>query len=122
MSKEKIESRRAFMKKFGKLAGAAAVAAPFMAMAAKEAVAAPDEDNPVWVCGLASCSGSCDSNCSGSCAGECDKSCVGTCDGYCDWRCEGSCYWSCAGAKGCANSCVGTCSLTCSGYGGYNYY
>ena len=90
MSKEKIESRRAFMKKFGKLAGAAAVAAPFMAMAAKEAVAAPDEDNPVWVCGGGSCSG--------SCAGECDKSCYGTCKETCDWRCEGSCKDTCAGS------------------------
>ena len=70
MSKEKIESRRAFMKKFGKLAGAAAVAVPFMAMAAKEAVAAPDEDNP----GTGSYS-----TCGWSCTGDCDRTCAGGC-------------------------------------------
>ena len=100
MSKEKIESRRAFMKKFGKLAGAAAVAAPFMAMAAKEAVAAPDEDNPVTSC----------NSCSGACLGFCTGTCFTTCRGECDSSCKYSCW------TGCNMTCAGKCDSSSTKY------
>ena len=87
MSQNKIESRRAFMKKLGKLAGVAAVAAPFMAMAAKEAVAAPDADNPT----TCTCSGGCDGGCSGNCSGPCQGQCQGSCGGTCSGTCGGTC-------------------------------
>lgn len=83
MSKEKIESRRAFMKKFGKLAGAAAVAAPFMAIAAKEAVAAPDEDNPATWTSCHGCSNYCDLHCSYDCMTQCKDGCFRGCQGTC---------------------------------------
>lgn len=64
MSKEKIESRRAFMKKLGKtVAGAAA----FIAVAKTVEAATPDEDNPVT------------QNCGASCAFACRLSCQHTC-------------------------------------------
>ena len=71
MSQDKIESRRAFMKKFGKLAGAAAVAAAFMATGANNAVSASSEDNPkTWTC---------DGTCTYGCDGSCDSCCCGSC-------------------------------------------
>ena len=77
MSQDKIESRRAFMKKFGKLAGAAAVAAAFMATGSNNAVSASSEDNPkTWTC---SSSGNCTYNCDGSC----EDTCSGSCRSYC---------------------------------------
>ena len=55
---ETIESRRAFMKKLGKLASVAAVAASFVTMTAQDAAAkGPDEDNP----------GTCDMDCGFKC-------------------------------------------------------
>ena len=90
MTQDKRESRRAFMKKFGQIAGAAVV--PFMAMAAKEAVAAPNEDNPVT-----------------SCANNCTNDCAGTCKGHCGWGCDRTC------ADQCEYTCTGTCCVDCSG-------
>jgi len=85
MTQDKLESRRAFMKKFGKLAGAAVV--PFMAMAAKEVVAAPDKDSPVT---------SCTSNCTNKCTGFCIRTCTGTCDVTCTGTCCVDCSGTCA--------------------------
>ena len=86
MSQDKIESRRVFMKKLGNLTGIAAIAAPFMTMAAREAVAQPDEDNqPTQYCRYCStgCMAVCaaDGGCSGTCKYSCNHTCLGTCDG-----------------------------------------
>ena len=71
MPQDKIESRRAFMKKFGKLFGSAAVAAAFMAAASNDANAKPSEDEPVTGCGMwgGGCSLSCSSSCGATCQG-----------------------------------------------------
>ena len=72
MSQDKIESRRTFMKKFGKLAGAAAVAAAFMATGSNNAEAKPGEDNPATDrCYAGGCIHWCEGSCAGSCAGGC---------------------------------------------------
>ncbi|MDO4858122.1 MAG: twin-arginine translocation signal domain-containing protein [Thermoguttaceae bacterium] len=69
MSKEKIESRRAFMKKLGKtVAGAAA----FIAVA-KTVEATPSEDNPVTLTCGATCSYSCQHTCSYTCQHTCSR-------------------------------------------------
>ena len=83
MTQDKLESRRAFMKKFGKLAGAAVV--PFMAMAAKEAVAASDKDSPVT-----SCTSNCTNNCNDTCSVYCRFGCKGDCGACCGGTCAGS--------------------------------
>ncbi|MBQ3349807.1 MAG: hypothetical protein IJG38_05360 [Thermoguttaceae bacterium] len=67
MSQDKIESRRAFMKKFGKLAGAAAVAAAFMATGSNKAEAKPSEDQPATGCGWVGCGVGCSYSCVGGC-------------------------------------------------------
>lgn len=82
MSQDKIESRRAFMKKFGKLAGTAAIAAAFMATGSNNAEAKPSEDNPATSC--SGCSDGCYLGCTGNCRGEC----------------PGGCYLSCTRATG----------------------
>ncbi len=73
MSQDKIESRRAFMKKLGKLAGAAAVAAAFMATGSNVANAKPSVENPTVICH--DCTWSCGQNCKSSCMGTCTWSC-----------------------------------------------
>ena len=86
MSQDKIESRRAFMKKFGKLAGAAAVAAAFMATGSNDANAKPSEDNPATqqcTCGYYACMNTCRMGCGGGCA----------------TRCEGGCKYGCGGSS-----------------------
>ena len=92
MTQDKLESRRAFMEKFGKLAVAAAVAAPFMAMAAKEAVVAPDKDSPVT-----SCTSNCTNKCTNNCTNKCADKCADTCKFGCTGRCEGLCGSGCTG-------------------------
>ncbi len=62
------------MKKFGKLAGAAAVAAAFMATGSKDAEAKPSEDKPGTYC--YGCEGAC-VGCMGSCKGDCAGGCSG---------------------------------------------
>ncbi len=74
MSQDKIESRRAFMKKFGKLAGAAAVAAAFMATGSNNAEAKPSEDSPASI-SCSDCAGGCKDGCSG-CSGACGSTCM----------------------------------------------
>ena len=73
MSQDKIESRRAFMKKLGKLAGAAAVAVPFMAMTTKEAVALKPYDPDRGGC--TACAYQCQLGCEGGCAASCRHTC-----------------------------------------------
>ena len=74
MSQDKIESRRAFMKKFGKLAGAAAVAAAFMATGSNKAEAKPSEDQPATGCFNDTCMSSCHAYCRLTCAASCRQS------------------------------------------------
>ncbi len=94
MSQDKIESRRAFMKKFGKFAGAAAVAAAFMATGANNAEAKPSEDNPPTGCNYGcfqSCIGTCDTTCTGACKFRCHNACDGRCKFNCDYNCSYNC-------------------------------
>ena len=65
MSKEKIESRRAFFKNAAKALGAVALAAPLFMSAQKSEAAQPDENTPPTQC-----------------------------PGSCGWGCTG-CSWSC---------------------------
>jgi len=88
MSKN-IENRRAFFKK----AAQAALAVPFLAVAAKEIAAAETQVGP---------SLSCDYTCSSTCTGSCTVSCTGRCYG----GCSNGCLYSCAGS--CDNSCAGS--------------
>ncbi len=91
MSQDNIESRRAFMKKFGKLVGAAAFAAPFVAMTAKDAVAASETEKPqkdgCEGCGN-SCRGACIYNCTGTCRFDCYGTCAGSCHDFCRSSCQ----------------------------------
>lgn len=98
MSQDRIESRRAFMKKLSKLAGAAAFAASFVAAIDKEAYAAKTTDSLK----LADCSGS-RLSCDGSCTNLCGSSCSTCCCGFCAFDCKGTC----------AVGCHGSCSYTC---------
>ena len=75
MSQDRIESRRAFMKKLGKVAGAAAVAAAFMATGSNNAEAKPSEENPPTGC-WGDCFAPCRSGCQGTCSGDCFGSCA----------------------------------------------
>lgn len=77
MSQDKIESRRAFMKKLGKVAGAAAATFAFMAATSNNAEAKPDENNPPTGC-WSDCFAPCRSGCQGTCSGDCFGSCAGT--------------------------------------------
>ena len=94
MSKN-IENRRAFFKK----AAQAALAVPFLAVAAQEIPAAETQIGP---------SASCNGTCSGLCEG--CKSCQGTCSGLCDGcrGCQGTCSGLCEGCRGCSGTCSGT--------------
>ncbi|MDO4574409.1 MAG: twin-arginine translocation signal domain-containing protein [Planctomycetia bacterium] len=69
MSNEKIESRRAFMKRLGKVAGAAVVAVPFMVLAPQkvEAQRYVQCTNCGKVCSY--CDGACKDTCWGGCEG-----------------------------------------------------
>ena len=94
MSQDKIESRRAFMKKFGKLAGAAAVAAAFMVTGSNNAEAKPSEDNPPSTC-YYSCEGSCFTDCKEFCEWTCKGPCRSACTGSCETACFSDCYSTC---------------------------
>ena len=61
MSKEKIESRRAFFKNAAKALGAVALAAPLFMSAQKSEAAQPDENTPP----TQGCYGGCMSGCTG---------------------------------------------------------
>lgn len=87
MSKN-IENCRAFFKK----AAQAALAVPFLAVAAKE--------NETFAAQEISPSASCNSSCLGGCYGTCGGRCTGTCRGGCE---------------GCSGNCSGSCSSSCSG-------
>ncbi|MBQ3350184.1 MAG: hypothetical protein IJG38_07265 [Thermoguttaceae bacterium] len=89
MFQKNIESRRAFMKKFGKLAGAAAFAAPFMAMTAKDAGAVTETEQPQKD-GCEDCGYSCSYSCRLTSWGTCDT-CKGACIGSCHDFCRSSC-------------------------------
>ncbi|MBP3693824.1 MAG: hypothetical protein J6J31_05255 [Thermoguttaceae bacterium] len=79
MSKERIESRRAFMRKAGKALGIAAAAVPMLAVSAKIAEAKNENPKQEQGCQAFSCSGSCFGSCSWSCTGGCSTSCMHTC-------------------------------------------
>ena len=100
MSEKKIESRRAFFKKAGKVLGAA-VAVPFLAVATKEAVAANANQD-------GSESG-CKDSCIGSCKLSCSDACTTLCARTCSWGCSRTCTNSCDA------SCLGTCMRVSSG-------
>ncbi|MBQ3350186.1 MAG: hypothetical protein IJG38_07275 [Thermoguttaceae bacterium] len=100
MSQDKIESRRDFMKKFGKLAGAAAVAAAFMSTGSNK-IEAKNINNPKTVI---------------DCEGTCVMSCVDLCIGNCEDMCGGSCKHSCAD---CYGTCLNTCYRSCKGNMGF---
>lgn len=61
MSKEKIESRRAFFKNAAKALGAVALAAPLFMSAQKSEAAQPDENTPP----TQGCQGNCVFGCTG---------------------------------------------------------
>lgn len=84
MSKESIESRRAFMRNAGKALGSAAAVAAFMAVNNSIVKADPSEDNPITACTSCGGCGGCWGTCSGTCSGACSGSCSGTCSGSCD--------------------------------------
>ena len=90
MSQEKIESRRAFMKKFGKLAGVLAFAAPFVAMTAKDVGAASEAEKPPI-----NCRNWCTYNCLQSCVQTCRYSCF---EDHCGGTCAMTCKWSSTGS------------------------
>lgn len=120
MSKN-IENRRAFFKKIAQTA----LAVPFLAVAAKEAVA------ETQVGPSASCPGGCTAMCGGcvgTCTyfrqGQCRRSsqagggggnggggCRGTCMTSCMTSCIASCSVSCS--TGCKAGCLGMCGGTC---------
>ncbi|MBP3557237.1 MAG: hypothetical protein J6K20_05965 [Thermoguttaceae bacterium] len=91
MSKN-IENRRAFFKK----AAQAALAVPFLAVAAQEIPAAETQVGPSASCTdctgycKGGCSASCGNNCSGYCSGTCTTSCGSNCTGYCKGTCKTS--------------------------------
>lgn len=76
MSQAKIESRRALMKKLGKLVDATAFAVPFIVVSVNEAKVAPKEDKP----SRDGCK-DCGYNCTGGC--------INICKGNCGWGCDG---------------------------------
>ncbi|MBQ9126738.1 MAG: hypothetical protein IJY15_03145 [Thermoguttaceae bacterium] len=89
MSKN-IENRRAFFKKVAQTA----LAVPFLAVAAKEAVA----ETPVGP--SAGCS---ESGCTGTCKDACYKTCFASCKDSCRDTCKTGCFPTCKGT--CENSC-----------------
>ena len=104
MPQDKIESRRAFMKKFGKLAGAATVALPFITMTSNETVAKPKEESPATGCEK-SCTFTCTSTCKetllggcGRCQNACTEACARSCNSMCGGDCGGACVASCIGS------------------------
>ena len=105
MSHDRIESRRAFMKKLSKFAGVAAFAVTFMTTGANHSVAKPDEDNPPTSCFgcssgcMVTCVGGCDSDCLYSCYRTCKETCYTYCTGSCDRTCVGACDGSCRGSS-----------------------
>ena len=76
-----FESRRAFMKKFGKLVGATAVAAAFMATGSNNAEAKPGEYPAT---------------------DSCNNSCMYWCTTSCEYRCRFMCGDACTSCKGAA--------------------
>ena len=80
MSKN-IENRRAFFKK----AAQAALAVPFLAVAAQEIPAAETQVGPSASCG------NCGVTCSGGCKGYCTANCGETCSGGCTNNCKATC-------------------------------
>ncbi len=108
MTQDRIESRRAFMKKLGKLTGSVAVAVPFITMTSNETVAKPNEERPVTICKL-DCSISCKESMSGGC-GRCQNVCTEGCALSCNSMCGGDCGEACVGA--CQDSCSASCQRT----------
>lgn len=89
-NKINIESRRAFMKRLGKLVAAVV---PFMVMETKKVVAAPSEDEPVTGCN-SGCRSGCRSGCKNACFGcdaLCRRNCMDSCRGTCLLGCRGTC-------------------------------
>ena len=78
MAENKIESRRAFFGKLGKIVGMAALAVPFVVAGANAEATTPDEDSPATGCGIGNCTG----GCYGSCRRSCQKGCQDICKGY----------------------------------------
>ncbi len=98
MSQDRIESRRAFMKKFGKNAGTLVLMAPFIAMTDKEGVPTSKMDEPSKNdCGD-TCSKTCRNNCYDFCSYSCNRGCKGTCKYSCSGGCRGTCEYSCMSA------------------------
>ncbi len=93
MSKN-IEKRRAFFKKVAQTA----LAVPFLAVAAKEIVAAE----------TTRASSYCNYTCTGGCKSSCDVACATGCKA----ACTAQCGYSCVG--GCKTLCSVTCSVTSS--------
>lgn len=98
MSQDKIESRRAFMKKLGKVA--VGVAVPFAVMP-KEAMAkigdfgSEDEHDRESIFTCSYCSSGCQVSCEYACDILCMEDCTYTCVGGCDGSCVGQCVRSC---------------------------
>ena len=125
MSKEKMESRRSFFKKFG-MALVTATAVPFVSGICSGKDSVPDnpepseipidDDGPVLT-SCHGCSGTCRYTCNYTCRTTCKNFCTGGCKQGCAAGCGGDCSNGCGGRcqNGCGGNCAGSCLISCSG-------